>query len=169
MQRPVVWLLRSFMTYGHKMTRDAATTYRIMSAIKSKNTSPERILGKSMWSMGLRYRKHWKIVGRPDFVFPKAKIAVFCDGDFWHGNNWRIRGLKSLDEELSGYSPFWREKITRNMMKDELVNHELRNGGWLVFRFWESDIKKHPERCARHVQKSLRKRLRKHFMKLNTQ
>ncbi|MBU3916680.1 very short patch repair endonuclease [bacterium] len=133
------------------MVREAQVTYRVMSAIKSKNTAPEKLLGQAMWKLGLRYRKHYKIIGKPDFIFLRIKIAVFCDGDFWHGNNWAIRGMNSLEEELSQYNSFWREKIERNIARDKNVNHTLEKEGWVVLRFWESDIKNSPEKCASRV------------------
>tara|TARA_B100000686_G_C16800296_1_gene985479 strand:+ start:1780 stop:2112 length:333 start_codon:yes stop_codon:yes gene_type:complete len=108
-----------------------------------------------MWKLGLRYRKHYKIAGKPDFVFIRNKIAVFCDGDFWHGNNWKLRGIKSFQEELSGYSSFWREKISRNVDRDKKVNKKLRKEGWTVLRFWESEIRKSPERCAKRILRKL--------------
>lgn len=129
-----------------------------MSAVKSKNTGPEKILGKSMWRLGLRYKKHYKITGRPDFVFVKAKVAVFCDGDFWHGNNWKIRGLKSLGEELKRYNKFWRDKIRRNVARDYKVNNTLTSEGWLVLRFWESEIRKSPTKCVNKILKVVQKR-----------
>ncbi|MBT3479777.1 MAG: hypothetical protein HN459_10020 [Candidatus Marinimicrobia bacterium] len=64
--------------------RDATTTYRIMSAVKSSNTKPEKLLGQAMWKLELRYRKQHKILGKPDYVFLRTKIPGFCDGDFWH-------------------------------------------------------------------------------------
>jgi len=137
------------------MVRDKETTYRIMSAVKSKNTSPERLLGKAMWRLGLRYRKNYiRIEGKPDFVFISAKLAVFCDGDFWHGNNWRIRKMRSLDDELVGYSQFWRNKILRNIERDKYVNKQLKAMGWRVLRFWESEIKTSSESCAEKVLKA---------------
>jgi DNA mismatch endonuclease (patch repair protein) len=140
------------------MPRDKETTYRIMSAVKSKDTSAERVLGKAMWRMGLRYRKHYRIRGKPDFVLVKAKIAVFCDGDFWHGNNWRVRGLRSLEEELAGHSDFWVRKITRNIERDAEVNKVLRKEGWLVMRFWERQIRRSADRCAMRVLKARKRR-----------
>ena len=134
-----------------KIVYDKETIYRKMSAVKSKNTKPERLLGKAMWELGLRYRKHYKIKGTPDFVFVKAKIAVFCDGDFWHGNGWRIRGFKNREDELKTYSKFWANKVRENVERDKKVNKELRKNGWKVFRFWESQIKKKPENCALKV------------------
>jgi len=102
--------------------REPSTTSKIMSSIKSKGTKPELILAKAMWSSGLRYRKQYKIIGKPDFVFVKAKLAIFCDGDFWHGNNWKLRGLSNLEEELSKYSKFWQTKILRNIERDHEVS-----------------------------------------------
>lgn len=138
--------------------RDKNTTYRIMSAVKSKDTEPERILGRAMWRLGLRYRKHYKLKGKPDFVFVSARLAVFCDGDFWHGNNWKLRGLSSLKEELATYNDFWSKKINRNVERDNEVNESLTNEDWLVVRFWESDIRNDPEKCAREVLRQYKKR-----------
>jgi DNA mismatch endonuclease, patch repair protein len=135
--------------------RDPAKTHKIMSAIKSKNTKPEILLGKAMWAIGLRYRKHYKIFGKPDFVFIRLKMAIFVDGDFWHGNNWRLRGISSLKEELEGYSEYWKKKILRNIERDQQVNKKLKDMGWLVVRIWESDIKKSPERQALRIKKIL--------------
>lgn len=133
------------------MGRSPEVTYKIMSAVKSKDTQPERLLGKQMWKLGLRYRKQYKIVGKPDFVFVKNRIAVFCDGDYWHGNNWRIRGLKSLNDELRRYKPFWKNKILNNIKRDGKVNKELEKDGWTVVRIFESDIRKSSEICAKKV------------------
>ncbi|MGA9397547.1 MAG: hypothetical protein WBV22_04725, partial [Anaerolineaceae bacterium] len=74
--------------------RDPAVTSRLMSRIKSKDTKAELILGRAMWKIGLRYRKHYNITGCPDFVFVTAKVAIFCDGDFWHGRDY-TKAVKS--------------------------------------------------------------------------
>jgi DNA mismatch endonuclease (patch repair protein) len=139
------------------MARSKETTHKIMSAIKSKDTNPEIIFGKALWKMGLRYRKHYRIHGKPDFAFVRAKVAVFCDGDFWHGHNWKIRGLKSLDEELETYSEFWVNKIRTNIARDAKVKKLLKSEGWQVVRLWESDIIRAPERSAARVKRRLDK------------
>jgi DNA mismatch endonuclease (patch repair protein) len=73
-----------------------------MSSVKSKNTISEITLRKALWRQGLRFRVNYKeLPGKPDIVFTRAKVAVFCDGDYWHGHNWALRGLKDLDEELT--------------------------------------------------------------------
>lgn len=139
--------------------RDKAVTYKIMSAVKSKNTKPELILGSAMHKLGLRYRKHYKIEGKPDFVIVSAKIALFCDGDFWHGNNWKIRGLSSLSAELKKYNKFWRSKIIRNINRDKFVTKSLRKKGWYVLRFWESKIISQPEKIATKIKRKYNERI----------
>ena len=115
------------------------------------------LLRKALWSKNYRYRVHYKkLPGKPDVVFTKAKVAVFCDGDFWHGHNWALRGLSSLEEELSGYSEFWKEKILRNIQRDARVTEQLRADGWTVIRLWESDIKKALESCIQQVEQALK-------------
>jgi len=120
--------------------RSKEVTSRIMSSIKSKNTKPELLLRKSLWKLGVRYRIHSNILGKPDLCIKKYKIAIFIDGDYWHGNNWRIRGLKNLDEELKTYSQFWKNKILNNIERDKYVSSELERNGWKVIRIWESLI-----------------------------
>jgi len=133
--------------------------HKIMSAVKSSNTKPEITLRKAVWKSGLRYRVNVKtIYGKPDIVFTRAKIAVFCDGDFWHGHNWVIRGLSSLDEELQSYSEYWRKKIIRNIERDKEVNEYLENNGWYVMRFWESDIKKDLALCVEKINQAYQER-----------
>jgi DNA mismatch endonuclease (patch repair protein) len=134
------------------------TIYKKMAAVKSKDTIPERLLGKAMWKLGLRYRKCYKIKGTPDFVFVKHKIAVFCDGDFWHGNGWRIRGFKNRKEEQATYSRFWANKVRENIQRDKAVNKYLRKNGWVVIRFWESQIKKSSTACGARIVKVYKKK-----------
>ena len=135
------------------MSRDPAITHKIMSAIKSKDTKPELLLRKALWHKGLRYRTNYKkLLGKPDIVFTKAKLAIFCDGDFWHGHNWALRGISSLEDELVTYSEFWREKIIRNIERDKRNSEVLEADGWTVIRFWESEIKKDLDGCVSKVQ-----------------
>lgn len=118
-------------------TKKRLTRSENMSRIRSKNTSIEILLGKSMWALGLRYRKNDKSVfGKPDFVFKRKKIAVFCDSEFWHGKKF-IEG-----EKFKTNVDFWEAKIKRNIERDIEVNEYLRNHGWTVLRFWGKDILK---------------------------
>jgi len=107
---------------------------------KKTDTKPELLLRRALWSAGLRYRKTPPALpGKPDVVFPGAKLAVFCDGDFWHGRNWEAR-----QEKLSrGHNAeYWLAKIGRNMQRDAEVTAALREAGWTVLRVWESDVKR---------------------------
>ena len=129
------------------------TAHKIMSAVKSKNTSPEMRLRRALWSEGLRFRVNLKTLkGKPDIVFSRAKLVVFCDGDFWHGHNWVVRGLSSLDEELQRYNEFWRAKILRNVERDKEVTKVLEDDGWTVLRIWESTIKSDLDGCVQLVE-----------------
>jgi DNA mismatch endonuclease (patch repair protein) len=114
-------------------------------------------LRRELWSRGLRFRVNYKkITGKPDVVFIKARIAVFCDGDFWHGHNWAIRGLPSLDAELEKYSKYWSLKILTNIERDKKVTYNLEKDGWTVLRFWESEIKENVIACANIVEEKYR-------------
>ena len=122
--------------------RTKKTTYAIMSAIKSKNTRPEKIFEKELRKARIKYKKQYAIDGRPDFVVLNKKVAIFIDGDFWHGNNWRLRGFKNRAEELKSYTIFWSRKISNNITRDKIINKKLKRKGWVVIRFWESKVKK---------------------------
>lgn len=131
------------------MARTPEITHKIMSAVKSKNTRPELLLRHALWARGLRYRVNVKsLKGKPDIVFTRAKIVVFCDGDFWHGHNWVIRGLTSFEDELARYSQFWKDKILKNIQRDKEITAILETEGWTVIRIWESEIKAHVDKCA---------------------
>lgn len=118
-------------------SRNPTVTSKIMSSIRSKDTKAELLLGKEMWHLGLRYRKQYSIYGRPDFAFIKKKIAVFCDGDFWHGRDFEEKLAKGRFKNNVDY---WANKITKNRERDVRVNQELLKNGWLVIRIWESEI-----------------------------
>lgn len=118
-----------------------------MSANKGKGTKLEILFGKLLWNAGIRYRKNDKTVfGKPDFVIRKMKIAIFCDGDFWHGKNWETR-----KNDHKSNCDFWHSKIERNIERDREVNERLQTQGWKVFRFWETEIIKEPDKCLNKV------------------
>lgn len=120
---------------------------RCMQSNKSSGTKPELAMGRLLWSAGIRYRKHPKdIPGRPDFCIRKYKLAIFVDGEFWHGRDWQAKKSR-----LKGNRDFWIRKIERNIKRDIRVSSVLNAAGWKVFRFWESDIRKHPGVCLREV------------------
>ena len=143
------------------MGRAPETTHKIMSAIKSRDTRPELTLRKELWRRGLRYRVNVKTLpGKPDIVFSRVRLAIFCDGDFWHGYNWTLRGYGSLEEELRRYSKSWAAKIQKNIQRDKLVNQRLAEMEWAVLRIRESEIKKDVKRCGDRVEYLYRNLLR---------
>ena len=94
--------------------RDPVVTSRMMAAVRGKNTQPELALRKLLFARGLRYRLHdRRLPGCPDVVFPGARLAVFVDGDFWHGQGWKERGLKSYEDQFPTNRNFWVAKIKR--------------------------------------------------------
>jgi DNA mismatch endonuclease (patch repair protein) len=115
----------------------------------SRDTRPELLLRRRLWAMGLRYRLHLKgLPGRPDLVFPGAKVAIFVDGDFWHGRNWPERKARLASGHNAAY---WQAKIEYNMVRDAENTDLLRAGGWRVLRIWEGDIRSDPDAAARAI------------------
>lgn len=124
-----------------------------MQHIRSKDTKIEVQLRKALWHKGYRYRKNCKdIVGKPDIVLTKYKIAIFCDGEFFHGKDWEV--LKPRLEK-SDNGEFWISKISRNCERDDEVNKRLLFEGWTVIRFWGDDIKKHVDECVKVVEETI--------------
>lgn len=110
---------------------------RCMAAIKGKDTKPEMIVRKYLFSRGLRYRvNNRKLPGSPDIVLKKYKTVVFIDGCFWHGHE----GCKYFKMPKSNVD-FWKHKIAMNFARDYANNIELELAGWKVIRIWECDIK----------------------------
>ncbi len=115
------------------------------------DTQHEKMLRRELWRMGLRYRKNVKTLpGKPDIVFGRARVAVFCDGDFWHGRNW-----KELESKLrqGTNAEYWLAKIESNIERDRLNTALLEADGWSVLRLWETDIKRDPQATAELVKK----------------
>jgi|SRR5690606_7972217 len=124
-----------------------------MQAIKAADTKAEVLLAKSLFAKGYRYRKNNKSVfGKPDLTFKKIKLAVFVDGEFWHGKDWEIRkhNLKTNQE-------YWIPKIERNIKRDQEVNSELSKQGWKVLRFWSKDVEKNLNSCIHQIETEITK------------
>lgn len=137
-------------------TRDKLTPEqrrKNMQSIRSKNTKIEVLLRKELWKRGIRYRKNYKeLPGHPDIVLTKYRIAIFCDGEFFHGKDWEV-----LQPRLKRgkNSDFWISKISRNMERDNEINKKLLFMGWTVIRFWGDEIKKNTAECVRVVEETI--------------
>ena len=108
-----------------------------MSAIKGKDTKPEMIVRKYLFSRGLRFRVQVRrLPGKPDIVLPKYKTAIFVNGCFWHGHE----GCKYFRLPKSNVE-FWKEKIERNLERDKESMQALFDLGWKVIRVWECELR----------------------------
>ena len=122
-----------------------------MRAIRSKDTTIELALRKALWQRGIRYRKNYKgLIGKPDIVITKYRIAVFCDSDFWLGYDWGNRKSR-----IKSNQNYWIPKIERNMKRDREVTAALVEQGWIVLRFWEHTIRKELEECVNDIQEAV--------------
>jgi DNA mismatch endonuclease Vsr len=107
-----------------------------MQAVKNKDSKIEVLLRKALYQKGYRYRKNYsKVYGKPDIVFTKEKIAVFCDSEFWHGYDWENRKA-----DFKSNREFWIPKIERNMERDKEVTTYLEATGYVVLRYWGKSI-----------------------------
>jgi len=105
----------------------------IMSCIHSKDTRIEILLRRELWRRGYRYRVHYSLPGKPDIVFIRERVAIFCDGCFWHGCPNCFRPPKSNES-------YWGPKIRKNRERAKKYNEILQSRGWTVLRFWEHEI-----------------------------
>lgn len=124
-----------------------------MQRIRSKDTRIELLMRHALWQKGYRYRKNYdKLPGKPDIALTKYKIAIFCDGDFFHGKDWEVlkpRLAKGNNGE------FWISKISRNRKRDDEVNKKLLFLGWIVIRFWGSEIQNNLEECVQVIEEAI--------------
>ena len=121
-----------------------------MSRIKGKDTGLETRVRSELHKRGFRFRKHLKeLPGKPDVVFTKAKVAVFIDGDFWHGYRFPTWEHKVSD--------FWKTKISKNRERDAKNHRRLRDMGWTVIRLWQHDLERDFEGSIGEIVSALEK------------
>lgn len=123
--------------------------HKIMASIHSRDTKPEVLLRKTLWHKGIRYRKNYKMLpGTPDIAITRCHVAIFVDGDFWHG-----RDLAKTEQRLGTNKQFWVKKLENNVQRDLYINEQLTELGWVVLRFWESDIESGLENIISVIEK----------------
>jgi DNA mismatch endonuclease, patch repair protein len=143
-------------SYKGRHPASARASAAARGSSKKSDTRCEILLRRALWHAGCRYRKDVAdLPGRPDIVFPRARLVVFCDGDFWHGKDWQERRSKLARGTNALY---WLAKIERNIERDHCHRALLEEAGWAVLRFWESDILADPEAVARRVLEELDER-----------
>jgi len=124
-----------------------------MSRIKGKDTGLEMRVRSELHRRGFRFRKHVReLPGKPDIVFPKAKVVVFIDGDFWHGFR-----FPAWEEKLSD---FWKAKIRKNRERDRRNFRKLRAMGWMVIRLWQHQLKRDFDGCVAKIMAAVERKVR---------
>ncbi len=118
-----------------------------MSRIMSENTKPELIIFSALDKLNIKYKKHYNISGKPDIAFPKNKIAVFINGEFWHG--------RRFAKEKNSYPEFWVNKISENIKRDRKNYKLLKEKGWKIIKIWDKDLKKHINREFNKIMRAI--------------
>lgn len=122
---------------------------RTMSRIKRRDTKPELLLRRAVWSAGFRgYRiDDGRLPGRPDLAWTRHRLAVFVDGKFWHGHPSAYRPGR--------HGAYWDEKVARNVERDRAADEELREMGWTVLRLWDFEVRRDLAGCVAQVASAL--------------
>jgi len=120
-----------------------------MAKIGSKNTQPELLMFKLLKDHNLKFKKHYDTFGKPDIAFPEIKIAVFVNGEFWHGRN-----FSKIKDRLAD---FWKDKIGKNIRRDRKNYKLLKNNGWEVIIIWDKDLKKNPNKELSKILSSIKR------------
>lgn len=118
-----------------------------MANVSLKGGRTETLLAHALWHAGIRYRKNYKALpGSPDIAITRYKVAVFVDGEFWHGEDWENRKKK-----LKRNREYWIEKIEENISRDKRNDSLLKEMGWIPIHFWEKDVKRDLDMCVHKV------------------
>ena len=124
-----------------------------MSNVRNRDTQLENKLCSALVAQGIHTftRNDKSVLGKPDIVFKARKIAIFCDGDFWHGYNWNV-----AKNEIKSNRDFWISKIEKNIARDQQVTQGLQAQGWTVLRFWGHKLVKELPECVAIILDELR-------------
>lgn len=120
-----------------------------MSRVKSKNTRPEKIMFSMLKEADYKFKKHYPVIGRPDIAFQDYKVAVFIDGEFWHG--------KDFNDWKDKLTAFWYKKIMENVRRDRKNRSLLRVRGWHVMRLWGREIVENPDKSVKKLKRFIEK------------
>ncbi len=123
-----------------------------MSHVHLKEGKAEVLLAKALWGEGFRYRKNYKkLPGSPDIAILKYHVAVFVDGEFWHGKDWERK-----KDQLKSNREYWITKIEENIARDQRNDKLLTEIGWCPLHFWETDVKKELDKCLERIRTEIR-------------
>ena len=131
----------------HQKLETTPEVSKRMSNVHLKGGKAETALAKALWHKGIRYRKNYRqLPGSPDIAITKHKIAVFVDGEFWHGYDWENRKTR-----LKSNKEYWIEKIEENIARDKRNDILLQENGWVPIHFWEKEVNKQLDSCVESV------------------
>lgn len=147
-------MTRTQVSFAGLLPASAASSRAAKGSSRKRDTRCELVLRRVLWRRGLRYRLDVAdLPGRPDVAFTRVRLAVFCDGDFWHGRNLEAR----VSALANGHNaPYWVAKIRGNVARDARHDAALEALGWKVLRLWERDITRDPEAAADRVLDAVR-------------
>ena len=136
--------------------RVSAERSNLMRKIKSDKTTPEILLQRALRKEKIKFKKHCSMLaGKPDVVLVDKKIAIFVDGEFWHGYRWEEKKKK-----IKNNRAYWIPKIERNIARDRQNNKKLKKLGWQVIRFWQHQIIEDVQKCIQKIKKIAKKSLK---------
>ena len=131
----------------HQQLKTSPEISKRMSHVKTKRNSAEVMIAKSLWHRGYRYRLNYKALpGSPDIALTKYRIAIFIDGEFWHGKDFEQRKTK-----LKNNKDYWIEKIQENIDRDLRNDKLLRQMDWYPIHFWSNDVIKYCNQCIDEI------------------
>ena len=132
----------------HRKLKTTPEISKRMSKVKLKRNKVETKLAKALWHKGYRYRLNYKkLPGSPDIAITKYYIAIFVDGEFWHGKD-----FEEKQNKLKNNRKYWIEKIKENINRDKRNDELLRKQGWIAIHFWSKDVEKNTDDCVREIE-----------------
>lgn len=136
------------MNMKHKELKTTPEVSKRMKALSHKKSKVESVLAKALWHKGYHYRLNYKkLPGTPDIALTKYKIAIFVDGEFWHGKD-----FEKTKEKLKNNKDYWIEKIEENIQRDIKNDNLLRQIDWIPIRFWSDDVKRYLAYCINEIE-----------------
>jgi DNA mismatch endonuclease, patch repair protein len=143
--------------YRGRFAPASETASRTKRRNRREGGRAEKLLRSILWRRGYRFRKHVvNLPGVPDLVFLRARVCIFCDGDFWHGRDWPTLRAKLV---LRANPDYWIPKIERNTVRDSEQMHALDVLGWVTVRVWETDVLRDPYSVADCIANIIRDRI----------
>ena len=131
----------------HQTLETTPEVSKRMAKVHLKRGKAETLLAKKLWHKGIRYRLNYKkLSGSPDIAITKDRLAIFVDGEFWHGQDWETRKAR-----LKHNRDYWIEKIEENIERDKRNDIILKEKGWSVLHFWEKEVLKNPDDCVEAI------------------